>query len=105
MLFVTYYELNNELETGQILEAGNKLLEAGMWPPEGMDIKRWDTTAEGWGVTIAEADDYETIYRSIMMWDALVPGMFEEINVAPAAPVEESMAAGGQLLDEISELE
>ncbi len=38
MLFITYYELSNDGETGEIIEAGNQLLEAGMWPPDGMEI-------------------------------------------------------------------
>jgi hypothetical protein len=66
-----------------------------------MEIIRWDTTVDNWGITIAEADEYETIQRSFLMWEALVPGMFEETRTAPASPVEDSMAQAGALLDEL----
>lgn len=100
-MFITYYELGNDVALDEILEAGNRLMEEGMWPPEGMEVIRWDATVNRWGVTIAEADDFETIYRAQAMWEALVPGMFEEITTVPAAPVEEIMAEGGQLLEEL----
>lgn len=102
VLFITYYELSNDVESGEILEAGERLMEEGMWPPEGMEIIRWDAAVDPWGVTIAEADDFETMYRAQAMWEALVPGMFEEIKTAPAAPVEEVMEEGGALLEELS---
>lgn len=102
VLFITYYELSNDVEFGEIREAGERLVNEGMWPPEGMEIIRWDGAVDSWGVTIAEADDFETVFRARAMWEALAPGMFEEIKTAPAAPVEEIMEEGGALLEELS---
>lgn len=102
MLFITYYELANDVELDEVLEAGNRLIEEGHWPPEGMDVIRWDGTVNRWGVTIAEADDFETIYRAQAMWETLVPGMFAEIKTVPGAPVEEIMAEGGEVLNELA---
>lgn len=70
MLYIAYYEISNDVPRREILEAGESLMEAGMWPPEGMEVLRWDTTVDGWGVTVAEVDSYETINRSILMWGA-----------------------------------
>ena len=102
MLFITYYELSNDVEFDEVFEAGERLMEEEMWPPEGMDVIRWDGSVDKWGVTIAEADDFETVYRAQAMWETLVPGMFEEIKTAPAAPVEDIMAEGGALMEELS---
>lgn len=102
MLFVTYYELSNDVAFEEILEAGNRLVEEGRWPPDGMEVLRWDGTVNNWGITVAEADDFETAYRAQAMWEALVPGMFEEIKTVPAAPVEEIMEEGGKVLEELS---
>lgn len=101
MLFITYYEISNDVTAHEIIEAGELLMESGMWPPEGMELLRWDTSVNDWGVTIAEADSYEPINRSLLMWEELVPGLFEETRTAPASPVEEAMAQGGALLDEL----
>ena len=101
MLFVTHYKLSNDVAIQEMLEAGETLRESGMWPPEGIDIIRWDTTVNGWGITVAEADDYESIKRSFVMWEALVPGMVEETKTAPASPVDESMALTRALLEEL----
>jgi len=101
MLMITYYEISNDVTTREVIEAGQVLMDEGLWPPEGMDIIRWDTTVDNWGVSIAEVDDYETINRAILMWESMVPGMFEETRTAPAAPVEESMAISGALFEEL----
>ena len=101
MLFVTYYELSNDVELAEVLEAGNWLMEEGLWP-RGDGDTRWDGTVNNWRVTVAEADSFETVYRAQALWETLVPGMFEEIRTAPAAPVEEVMTEGGEVLEAVS---
>ena len=102
MQFITYYEIGNDVTTREILEAGETLMEAGLWPPEGMDLIRWDTTVDNWGITVAEVDEYEQMNRAILMWEAMIPGMFETIKTSPSIPVEDSMEQSRALLDDLS---
>lgn len=71
-------------------------MEAGLWPPEGMEVIRWDATVNNWAVTIAEADDFETVYRAQALWEASVPGMFHKIKTVSGGPVEKVMAEGAE---------
>jgi len=101
VLFISSFEIGRDLSEEDIIEASQTLAEAGMWSPEGMEVIRWDTTVNDWGIVISEANDYETTNRSWTMWEALVPGIFAAKKMAPAAPVEESMAQSGALLEEL----
>lgn len=101
MLFIGYYRLADDVEMDEVIEAAQELTESEMWPPDGMEIIRWDTTVNKWGVTIFEADDYETVNRAWEMWRASVPGMSVEEQTAPAAPVEESLEQMAALHQEL----
>jgi hypothetical protein len=42
-----YYELNTEVPMQDVIEAGETLMESGMWPSEEMELLRWETTVDG----------------------------------------------------------
>jgi hypothetical protein len=44
MLFITYWELNEGMSLPEILQAGQKLMSSGLFPPPGVNIIRWDGT-------------------------------------------------------------
>lgn len=101
MLFLSYWKLSEDVQTQEVMEAAEALTESGMWPPDDVEVIRWDTTVDNWGITLMEADDYEALNRAWTMWRASVPGMFEESKTAPAVPVEENIEQSVALLEEL----
>ncbi|WP_416838204.1 DUF3303 family protein [Haloferax sp. DFSO52] len=91
MLFVSYWEINENKPPAEILEAGAKLMESELWPPEGVEIIRWDLTSDNWGVTVFEADTAEAAERVVTVWRLAVPGMFTKTKTAPAGPADQAM--------------
>lgn len=101
MLFLSYWKISEDVETREILEGGRVLMESGMWPPDDVEVIRWDGTVDNWGITLMEADNYEAVNRAWALWRAAVPGMFERAKTAPAAPVEEAIEQTGAVLEEL----
>lgn len=91
MQFLTYYELNENISAEQSNEVARTLTEEGLFPPEGADVITWVGTPDGWGISLWEADDYETIHTGLNMWRVAAEeaAFFEMTKTAPAAPVEE----------------
>lgn len=98
MLFVTYWELNENVSVADQLQVAQKLMASGLFPPTDVKIIRWDGTPDGWGVLVAEADSAAAIQRSLNMWRAAGTGFFKSTKTAPAVPVQEGIALGGELL-------
>ena len=42
MLFITYWELNENVALQDTLQAANKLTSPGLFPPANIQILRWD---------------------------------------------------------------
>jgi len=98
MLFLTYYELNENLPVAERLQIAQKLTSAGLFPPKGVNIIRWDGTADGWGILIAEAESAAGIAEAVDMWRAAGAGFFKSTKTSPAVPVQESMPRTAELL-------
>ena len=98
MLFLTYWELNENMSMEDRLAAGQKLTSSGMFPPEGINIIRWDITPDGWGVTIFEADSEAAASRAMNMWRMAATGIYKCTKTSTARPVQEEMESGGELL-------
>ena len=98
MLFVSYWELNENMSVAERLGAAQKLLSAGLFPPEDVNIIRWDITPDGWGITILEAESEAAASRTMNMWRAAGTGIFKCTKTAPARPVQEEMEDSGELL-------
>lgn len=90
MLFLIYWELNEGMSLEQRMGIAQKLTESG-FPPEGVEVVRWDTTPDGWGVTILEAESAADVFRALNMWRAAGTGFFKHTKTAPALEVSESM--------------
>ena len=98
MLFLIYWELNENMPVGERLQIGQKLTSSGLYPPKGVNVIRWDITPDGWGITLVEAENATDVGRSIDMWRASGAGFFKCIKTSPAIPVQEYMPMVGELL-------
>jgi hypothetical protein len=102
MLFITLFELNENLAIPETLQAANKLTSSGLFPPANVQILRWDTTPDNWGVLIAESDSAQAINEAITMWRASVPGFFKSTKTSPALPVQEAIPVGAKILQALA---
>lgn len=98
MLFVTYWELNENSAVAANLEAANKLTTSGMFPPQNVQILRWDITPDNWGILLVEAESAQAINDALSMWRAAVPGFFKLTKTAPAVTVQEAIPAAVGIL-------
>jgi hypothetical protein len=98
MLFVTYWELNENVALQDTLQAANKLTTSGLFPPANVQILRWDLTPDNWGILLVESDSAQAVNDALAMWRAAVPGFFKSTKTAPALPVQEAIPATAQLL-------
>ena len=98
MLFLIYWELNENVSVAERVGAGQKLMSAGMFPPEGVNIIRWDITPDGWGITLLEADSEAAISRALNIWRMAATGLFKCTKTSTARPVQEEMEGSGELL-------
>lgn len=105
ILFLCYWELNENMPSMQHIGIAKMLSEAGMFPPPGVEIIRWDKTPGNWGVTVFKADSAEAAASLIAMWRVAAPGFFKKVKMSPAMPVKEAAAQGAQLYKAVKEAE
>lgn len=103
MLFLTYWKLNEGISTRQTNEIAMQLTQEELFPPAGTEILRWDTTPDGWGITLWEADDYTAVQNGLNMWRAAAgeTAFFEETKTAPAAPAEDVIQETAEMLQQL----
>jgi hypothetical protein len=104
MLFVTYWEVNGEMPVEERNEIARTLTREQQFPPEGVELVRYDGTPDGLGIGLVEADDYEAVNNARNMWRTAVgdTAFFEETRTAPAAPAEDVIARQTAMLEESS---
>ena len=98
MLFLTYWELNEHTPAGAQIQASQKLMSSGLFPPKNVNILRWDITPDSWGILLCEAESAADINQALAMWRAACPGFFTTTRTAPAMPVQESIPLTADLL-------
>jgi hypothetical protein len=98
MLFLTYWELNEDTPAAQQLQAAQKLMSSGLFPSKDVNILRWDVTPDNWGILLCEAESASAINQALVIWRAACPGFFKTTRTAPAMPVQEAMPLTGELL-------
>ena len=84
MFFVTYYELNDNLDPSVIGELAQKFMSKKLFPTEGVKIINWLLTPENWGIVISEDDSEEAMFKDMNMWRIAMPGIFKTIKAAVA---------------------
>lgn len=98
MLFLTYWELNEDMPVEERQQVAGKLMSAGLFPPKEVNIIRWDATPDGWGIAIMEADSVADISDALNIWRTAGAGFFKITKTAPTEPVQEALSRNSELL-------
>lgn len=98
MLFVTLWELNENMAEQERLAIAQKLTSSALFPPAGVNVLRWDGTPDGWGILVMEADRAEDVFRAIDQWRAAGAGFFKATRTAPALPIQQVLPLGQEVL-------
>jgi len=91
MLFLIYWELNEQVSISQRIAALNQLQKAELFPPPDVEIIRFDITPGQWGSSVIEAESSAAIMRHLGAWRVACPGIFVTTKVSPAMPVADSV--------------
>ena len=105
MLFLCYWELNENMDSMHHIMIAMLLTESGLFPPPGVEIIRWDKTPGNWGVTVFKAESVEAAASLVGMWRLAAPGFFKKVKMSPAMPIPDSAAQGARLYKSIKEAE
>ena len=97
MLFLCYWQLNENISVLDHLKVGKLLQESGLFPPPGIEIIRFDMTPDYWGVTVFTAESAEAAFAVIDLWRVAGTGFFKKVKVSPALPVKDASALGAKL--------
>jgi hypothetical protein len=98
MLFITYWELNENMSVEERLQVAQKLTSSELFPPKGVNIVRWDATPDGWGILLTTAENVADLTQALNMWRTAGAGFFKFTKTSPAMPVQESIPLTGELL-------
>ncbi len=102
MLFVTYWEVNENMPVKERIQIAQELTSSGLFPPKGVNVIRWDGTPDLWGVIIAEAETAADMVRAVGMWRAAGAGFFKFTKTAPAMPIQELVPIEGELVQTLA---
>jgi hypothetical protein len=105
MLFLCYWELNENMPVMDHLKLGKMLLESGLFPPPDIELIRFDMTPDYCGITVFKADSAEAAFTCIDLWRVAGTGVFKKINVSPALTVMDASALGAKLYQTVKEAE
>ncbi|PKB71858.1 MAG: hypothetical protein BZY87_03220 [SAR202 cluster bacterium Io17-Chloro-G6] len=89
MQFMSYFELNENISEAERLAGVAKVMEKGLYPPEGVNVISWMSSPDLWGVAIVEADTMEQVVSALAVWRAAVPGFFKLTKTSPAVSIQE----------------
>jgi hypothetical protein len=105
MLFLCYWELNENMPVTDHLKLGKMLLDSGLFPPPGTELIRFDMTPDYWGITVFKAESAEAAFSAIELWRVGGTGVFKKVKVSPAMSVMEASALGARLYQAVKEAE
>jgi len=105
MLFLCYWQLNENISVLDHLKVGKLLKESGLFPPPGVEILRFDITPDYWGVTVFMADSAESAFTLIDLWRTAGTGFFKKVKISPALTVPDASALGAQIYQSVKEAE
>jgi len=93
MLFLSYWELNENITPKELAELAAELMEKNLWPVEGTEILGFYVTTDVpiWGITIEKAEDVETLLKGAAVWTNTKPGVFKVLKVSPAMTAEDAI--------------
>jgi len=90
---VTFWELNPDIPPESIAKVAAKLMEKGLFPPEGMEVIGWYICPGGKGVTITESKtiDPAVAFRNWLIWVQEMTGFFKSYEILPAVSAAEAV--------------
>ena len=101
MRFITYFELNPELDPSKLAEIGMDLMKRKLYPAEGVETLAWYTTPGMWGISVSEADSVEALMKNVYAWRIALPGIFKFFKIEPAMDTKEFIPIGVQLVKKV----
>jgi hypothetical protein len=88
MLFITYWELNENFDPSELAEIAQKIISKNLYPTEGVNQIGWYvSTSDYWGVTISEAETEEQLVKDISVWRIAKPGLFKSVKSTVAMEI------------------
>ncbi len=102
MLFVCYWELNENMSSTERLAIAQKLTASGTFPGKNVKLLRWDATPDMWGFALIETESAADAQQFLDVWRISGTGFFKMTRMAPAVPVLEWMQRSGELIEELS---
>jgi hypothetical protein len=102
MLFLTYWELNENMPVPERMGIAQKLTSPGLFPPKGVKILHWDQTPDAWGILLMEADNAMDVALALDCWRMAGAGFFKLTKTAPAVPIAEAMPEWERALKAVS---
>ncbi len=103
MLFLTYWELNENMPPAERMAIAQKLTSSGLFPPKGVKILRWDQTPDAWGILLMEADNAMDAALALDTWRMAGAGFFKQTKTAPAMPIAEALPHWAEAMKKVSE--
>lgn len=94
MLFISYWELNENITPKDVVELAAKLMEKGLYPVEGTKLLGWHTAAGDvpvWGCTLTEAESADQVLKGVAVWTNEKPGFFKVCRISPAMTAEDAI--------------
>ena len=85
MLFISYWELNQDFDPSELAEMAQMVLSKKLFPVEGTKLIGWYmSTGDYWGITISEAENEEQMVKGTQVWRMAKPGLFKFSKTSPA---------------------
>jgi hypothetical protein len=99
VLFITYFELSENISLADRVPMSLKVTSSGLFPPKGVNIVHFDLTPDSWGIIVLEAESAADVQRTLDVWRAAAgPGFFKSTKTAPAMPVKEAIPLRNELV-------
>lgn len=101
MLFLCYWEINENVSVEKRFAAASKVANSGLFPPPNVNVLRWDMTPDWWGILLMEADDPADVARALDIWRVAFDGFFKVTKTSSAMPIAENMPYMAKLLEDM----
>lgn len=92
MKFLGFWKLGKNITSSKLGKAAAEIMEKGLFPTKGVEVKEWLVCPGGKGIVLMEADSEADIFRSYAIWADAIPGFFDEYEVLPAVEVADAVS-------------
>ncbi len=89
MLYLTYWEINENINPAEIAKVGTKL--AQVEATEGAEVLSYIVTPDNWGIVLLKIENEEAAFKIVNRWRMALPGVFKSWKGALAMEVEKVM--------------